>query len=207
MKPSNGIKARCASLAGAGAGALGALAALPASVAAVQDDGGFVGVDLGLSFWTIITFLLVLWVLKRFAWGPILGALEAREKGIEASIDEAHRFREEAQETLDKHREQLQDARRQAQEIIAESRQAGDKIRQELEQKGREESERLVEQARRDIERERDQALDAIRRESVDLALAATEQVLQEKLDGEKDRQRVVQYLDRLREQQTTAEA
>lgn len=188
------------------AGLGGALAAHPEAVAAA-DGGGLFGIDLGLSFWTIVTFLLVLWVLKRFAWGPILGALEAREKGIQESIDEAHRFREEARDMQEKHREQLQDARRQAQEIVAESRQAGEKIRHDLEQKGREESERILEQARRDIERERDQALDTIRRESVDLALAAAEQVLQEKLDQEADRERVIRYLDELRGQRPPAEA
>lgn len=173
------------------------LLAAPSPLAAAP-GGGLFTVDLGLSVWTIVVFLLVLWVLGKFAWGPILAALSAREKGIQQSIDEAHRFREEGAELLEQHRKQLAQARREAQQIIAEGRQAGEEMRKELEEKGRAESQRLLEQARREIERERDQALEAIRREGVDLALAAAARLLHERLDQERDRQIVTRYLDEL---------
>jgi len=165
---------------------------------AAQDGGGLFTPDLGLSVWTIAVFLLVLFILGKFAWRPMLSALDAREKGIQGSIDEAGKLRAEAQEMLEEHRRQLADARRQAQEIVASGREAGERLRREVETRAREESERMLERARSEIERERDHAMDALRRESVELALSAASRLLREKLDSSTDRALVEDYLGRL---------
>lgn len=178
------------------------LAPLPLSA---QDGGGLFTVDPGLSIWTIVMFLLVLFILGKFAWRPMLSALDARESGIRESIDEAKRMREEAAAALEQHRQQLADSRRQAQQIIAEAREAGDVLRREIEGKAREEAERMMDGARREIRRERDQALEALRRQSVELALAAAARLLDKKLDGEMDRRLIEEYLDEF--EQPSAEA
>lgn len=171
-----------------------ALLAAPAPLLA-DEGGGLFAVDPGLSLWTIVVFLLVLFVLGKFAWGPILGQVEEREDSIRRSIEEARTMRAEAESLLEEHRAQLADARRQAQEIVAEGREAGERLRREVESKAREEADRMLERARAEIGRERDQALEAIREESVDLALAAASRILDEKLDAEADRELIQRYL------------
>lgn len=176
--------------------AISLLLAAPAPAAA--QDGGLFAVDPGLALWTIVVFLLVLWVLGKFAWRPILGSLESREKRIQESIDEARTMREEAERLLQEHKSQLADARRQAQEIVAEGREAGERVRREIEEKARESAEQLVERARGEIERERDQAVEALRREAVELAIAAASKLLREKLDDPADRELVKTFLEDL---------
>lgn len=166
--------------------------------AAEDGGGGLFAVDPGLSIWTIVVFLVVLVILGKYAWGPILKTLESREEGIRGAIDEASQQREEAAALLEEHKRQLADARRQAQEILAEGREAGQRLRAEIETKAREESDRLLERARSEIQREREQAIDALRKESVDLALAAASTVLRRKLDDASDRQLVEDYLSGL---------
>jgi F-type H+-transporting ATPase subunit b len=157
--------------------------------------GGLFAVDPGLWLWTIIVFVIVLTVLAKFAWGPILKGLESREAGIRGAIDEAAKQRSEAAGLLEEHKRQLADARRQAQELVQEGREAGQRLRAEIETKAREEGDRLLERARNEINREREQAVEALRRESVDLALAAASMVLGKKLDAAADRQLVEDYL------------
>jgi F-type H+-transporting ATPase subunit b len=184
--------------------AVAILFANPVTVLAAQEaheesgGGGLFSPSLGLGVWTVIVFLTLLYVLRKWAWRPILAALEARERGIQASLDEAARIRDEAAELLEEHRRQLGDARRHAQDIVAESRQAAEQVRRDVEAKTRKESEAILEGARREIQRETEKAMQTLRRESVDLALAATGRLLKRKLDGEADRELISDYLDEL---------
>jgi F-type H+-transporting ATPase subunit b len=155
-------------------------------------------INLGLSAWTLLVFLGLVFFLRKYAWGPILDAVDAREKGIQAALDEAAGRNEEAAGLLAEHKEQLADARRQANEIIAEGRAVGERVRKEIEEKARTEGQAIVERARVEIERERDAALDMMRRASVDLALAAASRLIQENLDQDKDRELVERYLSEM---------
>ena len=161
----------------------------------------------GLTVWTTFVFLALLGILWKYAWGPILAAVEARESRIQDTLDQAAKEREEAAKLLAEHRQQMADARRQAQELIAESREAGDKVRQDIEEKARVEGQALIERARESIQREKEAALDALRRESVDLALAAAAKLMQETLDAAKDRELVMGYIADLSEQGEGAQA
>ncbi len=181
-----------------------ALLASPTVLLAAQEEhgegGGLFSVNLGLSVWTIVVFLALLLVLRKWAWGPILAALETRERGIRETLDEAARLREEAAGLLEEHRRQVAEARRQAQEIVAESRQAAEQVRRELEAKAREEGEAILDGARRDIQQEKERAIHDLRRQSVELALAAAGRLLRRKLDAETDRGLISEYLDELQE-------
>ena len=103
----------------------------------------------------MVIFLALLAVLGKFAWKPILGALEARERRIQDILDAAARDREEAERLMEEHRRQLAEARQQAQQITAEGRQAADRIRQEMLERARAEQEELLARARQELERER----------------------------------------------------
>ncbi len=169
--------------------------------------GGLFSINVGLMIWTVIIFVALLVVLWRFAWGPILSAVESREKAIQDALDEARQRQEDAEKTLAEHKAQLADARRQAGEILAEGRDAADRLRKELEGKAREEAESILTRARAEIEREKDAALDTLRKESVDLALAAASKLLHTKLDGEQDRKLVMEYVDGISAKGPGAEA
>ena len=182
--------------------ALSLLAALPgplwAQGAGEESGGGLFDINTGLSVWTLIIFAGLLLILSKTAWGPILAAVDAREKGIQAALDEAAQRNAEAADLLEQHREQLMDARRQANELIAEGKAAGENVRKDIEEKARSEGKTIVERARAEIGRERDAALDMLRKESVELALAAASQLMRERLDQAKDREFVERYLDEL---------
>lgn len=179
------------------AGAL-ALALMPSEVAAAEDGPGLFDVNLGLSLWTVVIFLALLFMLRRFAWGPILGMVEERENRIRSALDESAAAQAQARQLLEEHKAQLADARRQAGEIVAEGKAAGDRVRKDIEEKARSEAQHIIESARREISRERDLAIADLRKESVDLALAAAAKLMGEKMDDSQDRDMVMKYLDDL---------
>ena len=189
---------------GTGAVVPGAAGGVPPSPALQEAGHGEVAwdalfaPDLGLAVWTLLTFLTLLFILGRYAWGPLLGALDARRERIQDDIDKAKNQRDEAGALLAQYREQLAEGRRQAQAIVAESREAAEELRRELEAGAREESRAILANARREIERERDAAVDAVRREAVEVAMAAASRLLEERLDGDRDRQLVTDYIDDL---------
>ena len=152
----------------------------------------------GLSVWTTLVFLILLAILWKFAWGPILQMVQAREDGIQGTLDQAAKERDEAAKLLAEHRQQMADARRQVQQMIADGKEAGERVRREIEEKARAEGDAMIERARESIEREKDAALDDLRKESVDLALAAAAKLVQESLDEKKDRELVMGVIDAL---------
>jgi len=175
------------------------LGTLPAAVSG-QAEGGDAGAalfdpSLALGLWTVVIFLALVGILWKFAWGPILGAVEAREQRIQQALDESAARQAEAARLLEEHKAQLADARRQAQEIIAEGKTAGERVRREIEEKARQEGQGMVERARREIEREKDAAIAELRRESVEIAMAAAAKLMHEKLDSDKDRELVLGYV------------
>lgn len=151
----------------------------------------------GVSFWTVVIFLGLMAVLAKFAFPAILGYAEAREKRIQASLDDAKRQRAEAEALLAEQRKELSAARQEAQSLIAEAKQAAERTRQELLTQARTEQEELVSRAKNEIARERDKAMESVRREAVDLAMAAAAKLVQKNLTAEDDRKLVTDYLNR----------
>lgn len=173
------------------------VASSPAALMAAESEGGGVfSVNPGLSVWASAVFLILLLILHRFAWGPILAAVDAREQRIQTALDESAAQRDEAARLLAEHKTQLADARRQASEILAEGRAAAERLRKELEEKARAEAQGIIDGARREIGREKDRAIAELRKESVDLALAAAGKLIDEQLDDEGHRALVVDFLD-----------
>lgn len=171
---------------------------LPVPAMAQEDGGGMFSVNLGLSVWTTLVFLTLLGILWKFAWGPILEMVQAREDGIQGTLDQASHERDQAAKLLAEHRQQMADARRQSQLMIAEGKDVGERVRQDIEEKARAEGDAMIERARESIEREKDAALDELRKESVDLALAAAAKLVRETLDEEKDRELIMGFIDEL---------
>jgi F-type H+-transporting ATPase subunit b len=160
--------------------------------------GGPLSPEPGLILWTLFIFVLLLLVLKRFAWPAILGAVEAREKALEEQLAEAERNRKEAAALLAEHKKLIADAKAQAHGIIVEARAVAEKERALAMEKSRQEQTELLERARREIAAERDRAVAELRREAVDLSLAAASKLIGERLSSETDRKLVVEYLSTL---------
>jgi F-type H+-transporting ATPase subunit b len=152
-------------------------------------------VNSGLVIWTWVVFVVLLFLLKKFAFPAILKATEERERTIARQLDEAAKANTEAKALLDENRRLLAESRTQAQAMMAEAKSAAEKERATAIDKTRHEQEELLERARRDIAAERDKALTDLRREAVDLSLAAAGRLIGQKLDGASDRSLVEGYL------------
>jgi len=170
---------------------------LNAVTLAVQEEhaSGPLTVDGGLMVWTLFIFVLLLAILRKFAWPAILGAVEAREKALEQQLAEAERNRAEAAKLLEEHRRLLAEAKGQAHAIVVEARQLAEKERAVAMEKTKQEQEELLARARREIAAERDRAVAELRREAVDLSLAAASKLIEKRLDSETDRKLVLEYL------------
>ena len=151
--------------------------------------------DMGTSFWTLVIFGILMVLLAKWAFPPILGYAQAREERIQQSLDEARAARDEAQKALEQQRRELAESRGQSQQIIAEGRQDAEKVRQEMLNQARTEQQEIVDRAKRDIEREREQAVESIRREAVDLSIAAASHLVGRRLDADEDRRLVQDFL------------
>lgn len=157
----------------------------------------------GVSFWTLLIFLILLVALAKTAWPAILRAVEERERKIQAQLDAAAKANAEAQQVLAVYQQQVAAAREEAQAIVAAARQAGERLREELVGKGRGEQEELLVRARREIGLEKDKALVELRREAVELSIAAASKVIGRNLDNEADRRLVQEYLANLESSQS----
>ena len=152
----------------------------------------------GLIIWTIITFLVVLFVLKKFAWPHLLAALDEREKRISDAITAAEQARQEAEEVLREHRQKLAAADEEARQVVAEAREAGANLRQTIVSQAREEAERMLDQARTSIESEKRAAIAELRRETASLAVQAAGALIDANLDDEKNRGLVDDFIARI---------
>jgi len=169
-----------------------AQAADPAQAAEDESSNFLVSPNVGLMIWTLLAFLLAMFILRKYAWPAITEALDKRQRAIEESIDVAERTRSEAQQILEEYRERLREARSQADEIVARARKAGEVHERETLEKARGQREELMAQTRRDIEAETRRAIQEIRSEVADLTVLATEKVTRKSLD-EGDQKRLVE--------------
>ncbi len=128
----------------------------------------------GLMIWSLMTFVILLALLSKFAFPPILEQLKKREETIRGSLEEADKTRVEAGRLLDEYKQQMAEASKEAQKIIGQARTVGENMKAELQAKAHEEAEQMIEQARKQIAYDTDKALAEVRQEvatmSVDIA-------------------------------------
>jgi F-type H+-transporting ATPase subunit b len=136
----------------------------------------------GLMIWTIVSFLITLYVLKRYAFGPIQKTIDERRERIRQSIEEADRAREEARKLLEEHRALIGQARSEAEEILSETRKIADAQRERVRQETEEDRQRRLEETRRQIDQATQNALAEIRNEVAKLSLIAAEKITRKSL-------------------------
>ncbi len=157
-------------------------------------------IEPGLIIWTIVTFVLLLVVLRAVAWKPLLTMLSERETRIQDALEQADKARQAAEAAAEENQAAMANAQAQAQQAIAEGRAAADRVAQEVRQRAESEARQMLEQAQRTIQQERDQAIQALRNQVAELAVLAAGKILDENLDESRNRRLVDQFIDEISE-------
>jgi F-type H+-transporting ATPase subunit b len=178
-----------------------ALSAIPLYAAEEAPLSPFAG-NLGNAIWTLIIFLIVIVVLGKFAWGPVLALLKQREDFIHKSLSDAKHDRDEAEARLKEYAARLQSAQAEAVSIIEEARRDAERLRQELRERARAEADTMVKNAERQIDLQTTRAVQQIRQEAVDLSVAIASKILQRNISKE-DNEKLI--ADALRQIETTS--
>jgi F-type H+-transporting ATPase subunit b len=147
--------------------------------------------NVGNAIWTLLIFVIVLVVLGKFAWGPVLSLLQEREQFIRRSLADAKRDRDEAEARLKDHTAKLQAAQREAGAIVDQARRDADRLRDELRKRAQAEAETLIKNAERQIQLETSRAIQQIRHEVVDLSVLIASKLIQRNLTKE-DNERLI---------------
>lgn len=148
-------------------------------------DNPLVQADPGLFIWTILTFLVLVALLARFAWRPLLAALERRQAEIAKSLEDAHRAKQELERLQRESAQIIATARSEAEAIISRSRSDAEQVREDIKQKSRAEAAAIVKNAERQIQLETARALQQIRHEAVDLSVTIASKILRRNVSKE----------------------
>ncbi len=172
---------------------------VPSFLIPAASSGSFlITPNVGLMIWTLLLFVISMYILAKVAFPRISEALDRRQKAIEDSIDYAEQMRREADTLLADYRERLKQARMQADEILDRARKTAEVHERESLSTAQERREQLMEQTRKEIEAETRRAIDEIRREVADLTVMATEKVTRKVLTADDQRRLVEEALAEL---------
>ena len=155
-----------------------------------------VQLDLGLYIWTILTFLVLLTLLAKFAWRPLLQALEERQAQIRKSLDDAQQARQELERVQHESAQLIARARVDADAIVSQSRADAERLRQELRDTARAEAATMLKNAEKQIELQTLQAVRQIRSEAVDLSIMIAEKLIGRHLTKEDNERLITQTIE-----------
>ncbi|MGB2985169.1 MAG: F0F1 ATP synthase subunit B [Phycisphaerae bacterium] len=174
------------------------------ALAAGEEHGGgsvspFAG-DIGSAIWTLIIFILVVFVLGKFAWGPILRALQKREDFIKDSLEQAQKHREEAEARLKEYAEKLETARAEATAIVDEARRDAEVVKRKIDEDARVEAAATLERAKREIGIATDTAVKELYTLSAKLATDAASRIIRRELDAKGHERLIAESIEELQE-------
>lgn len=155
----------------------------------------------GTTLFQLAVFIILLLLLKRYAFGPLLNVMQTRQEKVESELAEAERNRQQTEKLLAEQREEMDKVRHEAQDILDRAKKTADKQAQDLIAQAREEAERLKVEAQRDIEREKEQALAAVRDQVGTLSVILASKIIEKELDGAAQKALVEDYLKDVGEQ------
>jgi F-type H+-transporting ATPase subunit b len=147
--------------------------------------------DPGLFIWTILTFVVLLVLLAKFAWGPLLKALESRQQMISKSLEDAEQAKLELARLNQESQQIIRKAHADAESIVAATRADGERLREDLKQSAKAEAATIIKNAERQIQFETQRALQQIRHEAVDLSIAIAAKLIQRNISKE-DNERLI---------------
>lgn len=152
----------------------------------------------GLLIWTGITFLLVLLILSKFAWKPLIRALSKREETIRLSIERAEEAKAEAERLLAEHAKRLASTQEETVRLIRDARADAETMKNDIVEKANANARRMLDAAKEEIDRKTEQAIGQLRGEVAGLAIKAAEKILEETLDESRQRALVEKFLNEL---------
>jgi F-type H+-transporting ATPase subunit b len=152
----------------------------------------------GLMIWTVVCFLISLYVLKRYAFGPIQKLIDERRERIRSALDEADHARGEARKLLEEHRKLIGQAKSEAEEILVETRRVAEANQRRMREETEADRLRRIEETRRQVEAETRRALEQIRAEVADLSLIAAEKVTRRSFADEDHRRLIEEAVSEL---------
>ena len=161
-----------------------------------SEGGSLVDVNPGLIFWTVVTFLILLFILKKVAWKPILAALNERETAIKDSLEKAEKAKEEAQRVLQENQASLQKAEEESKKIIEQSREYAAKLKDQMLRESKEQAHKIIEDASAQIEQKKEAAFNELKTKVSEIAVNAAEKILKEKLDNDSHKKLVDRYIE-----------
>jgi F-type H+-transporting ATPase subunit b len=150
---------------------------------------------LGLIFWMTLAFLAILFLLKKYAWSPILTALKERETTIDAALHSADKAREEMKQLKFNNEQLLKEAKNERDAILAEARKIKDSIIEESKLKAQEESNRILASARESIQNEKMSAITDLKNQVADLSLEIAKKILNRELSDPKKQEEYTRQL------------
>jgi len=164
---------------------------------AIQE--GLLKVEPGLLLWTMITFLVLLLILWKAAWKPVVEALDARAEKVRSDIENADKSRQEAEKLLAQHREMMNNAKAEAANIIADGRSEAEKMKNDIVTKATSEAKDLSDRAKKEIELAKDKALADIKAEIVVLSTDIAAKIINKNLKPEDQKALVEETLNKVR--------
>ncbi|MGD0795187.1 MAG: F0F1 ATP synthase subunit B [Dehalococcoidales bacterium] len=154
------------------------------------------GINLPVLLTQIVTFIILLVLLRLFAYKPIMRMLDERSRRVKESMDQAESVKQASLHAEEQVRKRLDEASREGQERIARAARAGEEVKQKAQEDARREAENLIGRARSEIQRERDDAIGEVRREFADLTVLAAGKVIERSLDKEQHRELIEKVLE-----------
>jgi len=158
--------------------------------------GGLLSVNPGLAFWTVLTFFLLLWILKKFAWKPILAALDEREQKIKDSLEMAEKASEEAKQMIADNKKQLLVAEEEAKKIVEQSRVYAEKLKTQMLEESKAQAQKLLDNASQEIQRKQTEAFDQLKNQVADLSVSIAEKILKQNIDKQSNADLIKKYID-----------
>jgi len=163
-----------------------------------SEGGSLVDVNPGLIFWTVITFLILLLVLKKVAWKPILTALGQREDAIKDSLEKAEKAKEEAQKILQENQASIVKAEEESRKIIEQSRVYADKLKEQIIRDSKVQAQKIIEDASSEIERKKEETFNELKTRVAEIAIQAAEKILSQNLNKDSNKKLVNKYIDEI---------
>jgi F-type H+-transporting ATPase subunit b len=152
----------------------------------------------GLIIWTLVTFGVLFLVLSKFAWKPLLEALNEREGKIRGALEEADKARSEAAQLLKQNAQNIVRAEEEYQKLVREGRALAEKMKEDIVAKAKHQADQELLRANEEIQRSVDSARQQLRAEVADLAIKAAEKILEESLDAVKQKKIVDAFMNQL---------
>ena len=160
------------------------------------ENGGLLDVNPGLMIWTVITFIILVLILKKVAWKPILTALDKRESDIKESLAQAEKAKDEAKKILEENQANLAKAEDESKKIIEQSRAYAESLKEQLIKDSKDQAKKIVDEASSEIQRKKDAAFEELKGQIAEIAVNAAEKIIRESLDAQKSKQVIDKYLN-----------